>query len=295
MRINNIPVENTFAEAFPMTATRVIITARDKKWLKHATDSVTGFATSVIACGVEAGVEDEVEPANTLDGRVGVSVLFFTMSGEKLERQIRNRIGQCVLTSPTSAVYSGLYEGKTVPLGKALRYFGDGYQISKKFGERRFWRIPVMEGEFICEDTTCRISAIGGGNFLIVAQHVDAALEAAERAVEAIASVKEVITPFPGGVVRSGSKVGSKYQGLLASTNHTYCPTLRGVVESRLPDNAGAVLEIVIDGLSETAISQAMKVGITAACSTSGLLLITASNFGGKLGKYQFQLHEVMK
>ncbi len=297
MKLNGVKIENTFAEAFPMVATRVLVTACNKKWVRHATDSITGFATSVIACGIEAGVENLLAPEQTPDGRAGASVMIFSMSAKVLQDKLRDRIGQCVLTSPTSAVYSGMDNGTPLALGNSIRYFGDGYQISKKMGAKRFWRIPVMDGEFICEDTTHSVDAIGGGNLLIIATDIDTALKAAERAVKAISKFNDVITPFPGGVVRSGSKVGSKYKALIASTNDAYCPTLRGLVDSRLPDNAGAVLEIVIDGLTRRSISDAMKGGIKAVCKTEsnrGVIAISASNFGGKLGKHHFHLHEVL-
>ena len=297
MKLNGVKIENTFAEAFSMVATRVLITACNKKWVRHATDSITGFATSVIACGIEAGVENLLAPEQTPDGRAGASVLIFSMSAKTLKDKLRDRIGQCVLTSPTSAVYSGMDNGTPLALGNSIRYFGDGYQISKKMGAKRFWRIPVMDGEFICEDTTHSVDAIGGGNLLIIATDIDTALKAAERAVKAISKFNDVITPFPGGVVRSGSKVGSKYKALIASTNDAYCPTLRGLVDSRLPDNAEAVLEIVIDGLTRRSISDAMKGGIKAVCETEsnrGVIAISASNFGGKLGKHHFHLHEVL-
>ena len=280
-----------------MTAARVIVTACNRKWVNHAVQPATGFATSVIACKVEAGIEQQLQESDTPDGRVGASVLFFAISGSELENQLQNRIGQCILTSPTSAVFSGIDKGKPVAMGKAIRYFGDGYQISKKFADRRYWRIPVMDGEFICEDITYRMDAVGGGNFLIIARDVQSALTAAENAVSAIAAVPNVITPFPGGVVRSGSKVGSKYRGLIASTNDAFCPSLRGLVHSELPDDANAVLEIVIDGLNEEFVGIAMRKGIRAACAggkEEGLLEITASNFGGKLGKYHFHLHELL-
>ena len=298
LKVNGVLIRDTFAEAFPMQATRIIVTAHNKKWLNHAVASATGFATSVIACKVEAGVEQHLDPVGTPDGRVGSAILLFSMSGSQLEQQVQDRIGQCILTAPTSAVYSGIDQGTPVAMGKAIRYFGDGFQISKKLGEQRIWRIPVMDGEFVCEDMTHRVDAVGGGNFLIVARDIESALQSAENAVAAIAEVAGSITPFPGGVVRSGSKVGSKYPKLIASTNDAYCPTLRGLVETNLPDDANCTLEIVIDGLSEDAVSQAMRAGIIAACSgdwAQGIIEITASNFGGKLGKFQFHLHEILK
>lgn len=297
MKINGVTIDDTFAEAFPMKATRLIVTARNDTWVTHAVQAMTGFATSVIACGCEAGIEQRLKPSQTPDGRPGASVLLFAMSKKELGKQIQNRVGQCVLTSPTSACFAGLDDGDPIPLGKNLRFFGDGHQISKKFGSRRFWRVPVMDGEFVCEEMTPVAKAIGGGNFLILARDQDAALAASERAIAAMRKIAGVIMPFPGGVVRSGSKVGSKYKSLPASTNHAFCPTLRGAVKSELDDEVGAVLEIVIDGLSTEAIDSATRVGIRAACrgKKHGVSRISAGNYGGNLGPYHFNLRAILK
>ena len=297
MKINRVVIDNTFAEAFPMKATRLIVTALNHTWAQHAAQAMTGFATSVIACGCEAGIEKKLSRSQTPDGRPGYSVLLFTMSKKELVKQIQNRVGQCVLTSPTSACFSGVEEGERIPLGKNLRFFGDGYQISKKLGEERYWRVPVMDGEFLCQETTRVTKAIGGGNFLILARNHEAALAASERAITAMRKVPGVIMPFPGGVVRSGSKVGSKYKTLPASTNHKFCPTLKGMVQNDLSADVGAVLEIVIDGLDEASIETATRVGIEAACrgKNHNVLRISAGNYGGSLGPYHFKLHKILK
>ncbi len=297
MKINGVTIDNTFAEAFPMKATRLIVTAYNDTWADHAARAMTGFATSVIACGCEAGIERILKPSETPDKRPGVSVLLFTMSRKEMEKQIQNRVGQCVLTAPTSACFSGLDDGTRVPLGKNLRFFGDGHQISKKLGHKRFWRVPVMDGEFLCEDTTFVTNAIGGGNFLILARDQVSALAASERAIKAMKKVRGVIMPFPGGVVRSGSKVGSKYKALPASTNHLFCPTLKGAVNSELSGDVGAVLEIVIDGMDSASIDEATRVGIQAACRgrNHGVLRISAGNYGGSLGPHHFKLHGILK
>ena len=297
MKINGVTIDNTFAEAFPMKATRLIVTAYNDTWADHAARAMTGFATSVIACGCEAGIERILKPSETPDKRPGVSVLLFTMSRKEMEKQIQNRVGQCVLTAPTSACFSGLDDGTRVPLGKNLRFFGDGHQISKKLGHKRFWRVPVMDGEFLCEETTFVTNAIGGGNFLILARDQVSALAASERAIKAMKKVRGVIMPFPGGVVRSGSKVGSKYKALPASTNHLFCPTLKGAVNSELSGDVGAVLEIVIDGMDSASIDEATRVGIQAACRgrNHGVLRISAGNYGGSLGPHHFKLHGILK
>jgi formylmethanofuran--tetrahydromethanopterin N-formyltransferase len=296
MIVNGVAIDDTFAEAFGMRATRILITALDLKWAYHAARAATGFATSVIGCGCEAGIERELSADETPDGRPGVSVLLFAVSSKELAKQVERRVGQCVLTAPTSAVFSGI-EGEPINLGKNLRFFGDGYQNSKMIGGRRYWRIPVMDGEFLCEETTGMVRAVGGGNFLVLARGQAEALAACDAAITAMSKVPGAIMPFPGGVVRSGSKVGSKYKTLTASTNHAFCPTLRGAVRSELSAEVGAVLEIVIDGLTEADVLKAMRAGIQAACKAGmagGVLRISAGNYGGKLGQFHFRLHDIL-
>ncbi|MEM7027027.1 MAG: formylmethanofuran--tetrahydromethanopterin N-formyltransferase [Pseudomonadota bacterium] len=298
MKINGVQIDDTFAEAFPMKATRIIITAMNLKWAYRAANALRGFATSVIACGVEADIERELTTEETPDGRPGISVMIFAMSNKELGKQIPVRVGQTVMTTVTTACYSGLDSETEVAMGKSLRYFGDGYQISKLVNGKRFWRIPVMHGEFICEETTGVTKAIGGGNFLVLAKTAREGIQACEKAVDAIKKVDGVITAFPGGVVGSGSKVGSKYPFLSASTNEAYCPTLKGVVKSELGPEIGSVLEIVINGLDEKSVAEAMKIGIRAACSygpKQGICRISAGNYGGNLGPHLFYLKEILK
>ena len=297
MIVNGVLIDHTFAEAFPMKATRVIITAQTEQLAFNAAKSMTGFATSVIGCGCEADIERYLKPSETPDGRPGVSAMLFTMGAKSLVKQIETRAGQSVLTSPTSALFSGIDGGKRIPLGKNLRYFGDGFQTSKVINDNRYWRIPVMDGEFLVEETTGQVNAIGGGNLLILAESEVDALEACEKAVLEMRKVPNVILPFPGGVVRSGSKVGSKYPALTASTNDAFCPTLKGITTSELSPEIESVMEIVIDGLSEADIKKAMKVGMETFCSIgayNGVKRISAGNYGGKLGPYHFHLQEIM-
>jgi len=294
---NNIKIDNTFAEAFPMKASRLIITAHNIKWAREAANAFCGFATSVIACGCEAGVEYELKPDDTPDRRPGVSVLIFSMSSTELQKQILNRTGQCIMTTPTTSVFSGNFSDDKINLGYSLRYFGDGFQISKVLGGKRYWRIPVMDGEFLCEEFAYKSKAIGGGNFLILGDKIDHVLKAAESAVLEMNKLKNIILPFPGGVVRSGSKVGSKYKSLIASTNSEYCPALKGIVKSKLSKGVNCVLEIVIDGLEFEDISNAMKIGIKTIIKKKfpGITEISAGNYGGKLGPHLFYLKEILK
>jgi formylmethanofuran--tetrahydromethanopterin N-formyltransferase len=296
--LNGVVIEDGFAEAFDMRATALVITAPTLDWARQAAVTATGFATSIIACGVEAGIDRELEPVETPDGRVGLAVLFFSGSTTELQKQLLARVGQCVLTSPGSACYAGLDGVERLKLGDGLRYFGDGWQIAKRFGSKRFWRIPVMDGEFVCEGSTgLTKGAVGGGNLLLMARSAEAALAAAETAVEAMRAVPGAIMPFPGGIVRSGSKVGSKYKGLPASTNHAYCPTLRGMTASALGADIGAVLEIVIDGLTPESVAAAMRAGLVATVALGaerGAARIGAGNYGGKLGRHHFHLRDLL-
>lgn len=295
MDIRGVFIDDTFAEAFGMRGARLIITARNQKWAREAANKLTGFATSVIACKCEAGVERELAPSETPDGRPGISVLLFTMDSDSLPKRLIERIGQTVLTCPTTACFDGLPAAPDrMAVGKPLRTFGDGFQGSKMIEGQRYWRLPVMEGEFLIQETFGKARGVGGGNFLILAESADAALESAEAAVEAIAGMPGVILPFPGGIVRSGSKVGSKrYTSMIASTNDAFAPTLRAITKTSLPDGVNSVLEIVLDGLDAPSISSAMKVGIDAACRPS-VHSITAGNYGGKLGPYHFHLRKIM-
>jgi formylmethanofuran--tetrahydromethanopterin N-formyltransferase len=294
--VDGVEIEDTFAEAFGMRATRLIVTADSAGWARTAGETATGFATSIIACGVEAGIERTLEPSETPDGRPGIAILLFAINREGLAKAVRDRVGQCILTCPGTACYAGMTEGDPVPLGRVLRYFGDGRQAAKRLAGRRFWRIPVMDGEFLCEDTVGQQKAIGGGNFLILGRSRAAVLAAAERAIAAMRKLPDIVMPFPGGIVRSGSKLGSRYKGLSASSNLPYCPSVRGVVETQLPEGANAVLEIVIDGLSEAAIAAATASGIRAACAGSDgeILRISAGNYGGKLGAFHFHLRKLL-
>lgn len=296
--INGISIDDTFAEAFGMTGTAIVITADSLKWAMQAAITMTGFGTSVIGCGAECGIDREMSPEETPDGRPGVRCLIFSFSPDMVAGQLKTRVGQCVLTSPGSACYNGLAAEQKIKLSTGFRYFGDGWQTSKKLGSRRYWRVPVMDGEFIAEDTVgVTTDAVGGGNLLVLGTNRAGLLETCEAAVAAMNKVDDVIMPFPGGIVRSGSKVGSKYKGVVASTNDAFCPTLRGAVKSELSPDTLAVLEIVIDGLTSTSVADAMRAGIKTITQTGvakGVTRITAGNYGGNLGQHHYQLKDLL-
>jgi len=297
LNLHGVEIVDTFAEAFPIKAARLVMTAINERWAKTAATVFCGNATSVIACDVEAAIERDVSAKETPDGRPGVAVLVFGFTTETLATAIQARVGQCVLTCPTTACYNGISDcpkEKRIRIGGGIRYFGDGFQKSKKLGDQRFWRIPVMDGEFLCEDQFGTVTGVAGGNLLICGTNSASALVAAEVAVEAIRSCPDVALPFPGGIVRSGSKVGSKYPKLKASTNDAYCPTLRSLVKSELPVGCQAVYEIVIDGLNFKAVQSAMRHGLHAAAASPGVLRITAGNYGGKLGKHHYHLRDLL-
>lgn len=295
MQVRGVEIVDTFAEAFTMRASRIVVTAASPRWAREAALKLTGFATSVIGCKCEAGIERFLEPAETPDARPGVSILFMVMAKDELPKRLIERIGQTILTCPTTACFDGLPDAPDrVRVGSGLRFFGDGFQASKVIGGRRFWRVPVMEGEFLVQEDFGMVKCIGGGNFLMLARDAGRALAAAEAAVDRMTGRPGIILPFPGGVVRSGSKVGARTsKTMIASTNDAYCPTLRAVTDTALPEGVNSVLEIVINGLDAAAISGAMRVGIDAAC-IDGVVAITAGNYGGKLGPHHFHLRQLM-
>jgi len=292
MKLYGAEIVDTFAEAFPMWGARVIITAATPAWALEAARSMTGFATSMIGCKCEAGIERELE--TTPDGRPGVSVLLFAMDREGVGKRLVERVGQSVLTSPTSACFNGLDAEDTVDVGGQLRYFGDGYQASKVLEGQRFWRVPVMEGEFLVQERFGTVEGVAGGNIIMLGREAESALRAAEAAAAAMRGVEGVILPFPGGIVRSGSKVGSRYSALPASTNDALCPTLRGQVEhTDVPEDVEAVFEIVIDGLALEPVREAMRRGLVAAAE-AGASHVTAGNYGGNLGPFHIHLRELV-
>ena len=302
-KLNGVEIEDTFAEGFSMWGSKIIITAVNRKWANIAETKMTGFATSVIACDCEAAIEREIPPEETPDGRPGTAVMVFGFSRRRLSEPMLNRIGQCVLTCPTTAIFNGLPEEEAdamLDIGKSMRFFGDGYQVKMRMGDgwldrQRFWRIPVMEGEFLVEEKFGAKRAVAGGNFLVMGETEAATLEASERAIDAIHEVPLVITPFPGGLCRSGSKVGSTYAFLKASTNTPFCPAIKHTFpESQVPDGINSVIEVVLNGLDEESVKEAMAKGIRAATEVEGVKWITAVNFGGKLGKYQIHLKDAL-
>jgi formylmethanofuran--tetrahydromethanopterin N-formyltransferase len=289
MELNGVEIENTFCEAFGAVFTRILVTAKNEKWVKTAASITTGYGTSTIHCDSEAGIDVFVDANTTPDKRPGVALMFFKTKKDQMDNVMLNRVGQCILTCPTTAYFE-------IKTGYKLKFFGDKFE-EKVEGKYPFeaWKIPVMDGEFVVQSTFKVGKGIAGGNFLIIAETQDAGLASAEAAVEAIKNVENVIAPFPGGIARSGSKVGSKYSFLNASTNDPLCPTLRTKIEnSLLKERDACVYEVILDGAHETAVKTAMKLGIHAAVKVNGVNRISAGNYGGKLGKFQYKLHEIL-
>ncbi|MGB7533583.1 MAG: formylmethanofuran--tetrahydromethanopterin N-formyltransferase [Halobacteriota archaeon] len=294
LELEGVEIEDTFAEAFPIKVARVLITAVNEKWAMEAAKETTGFGTSVIACPAEAGIEKILSPEETPDGRPGVAIMICHFKKDGVKGQLLGRLGQCVMTAPTTAMFNGLEAEEKLPV--KLHFFGDGFEYEKEVGGHKVWVIPIMGGEFICEEEYGVKAGVAGGNLFILAKDQMSALAAAEDAVSAIGQVEGTITSFTGGVVASGSKIGSqKYKFMHATINEKFCPTLKDKIEaSELPADVNGVFEVVINGLSEDAVKEAMRAGIKAAVKVPGVVKITAGNFGGKLGKYQFKLKDVL-
>lgn len=296
MDINGVEIEDNFAEAFDIKVSRILVTAATKKLALVAATEATGYGTSVIGCPAEAGIDSYVPPQETPDGRPGYAIMICNMNKGKLDHELLERVGMCILTAATTSVFDWLDEpDEKLKTGQKLKFFGDGYEQTLDVEGRKVHSIPLMSGDFCVEAELGIKAGVAGGNFFILAENQPAGLLAADAAVDAIEAVPGVITPFPGGIVASGSKVGSnKYKFLGASTNEKMCVTLKDEVEGcQIPENVNGVYEIVIDGVDEDAVKAAMKAGIEAAVKVSGVIQISAGNFGGNLGKYQLKLHDV--
>ena len=296
MEINGVEIEDNFAEAFGIKVSRILITAATKKLALVAATEATGYGTSVIGCPAEAGIDGYVPPQKTPDGRPGYVIMICNMNKDKLDHELLERVGMCILTAATTAVFDWMdIPDEKLKTGQKLKFFGDGYEQTLDIQGRKIHSIPLMSGDFLVEAELGIRAGVAGGNFFILAENQPAGLLAADAAVDAIEAVPGAITPFPGGIVASGSKVGStKYKFLGASTNEKMCVTLKDEVEGcQIPENVNGVYEIVIDGVDEDTVKAAMKAGIEAAVKIAGVIQISAGNFGGNLGKYQIKLHEL--
>jgi len=308
LKINNVEIEETFAEGFGMYASRVLITAKTLEWAKKAAIVATGYATSTIHCDSEAGIDAIVPAEKTPDGRPGVSVIFCVQKKDKMDAALLNRIGQCILTCATTSCFDWMDEEKInepktfeVRTGYKLKFFGDGFEekttIDWNGKQIKAWKIPTMDGYFIVEDAFKVAKIAGGGNFMVYADNIDNLLKGCEAAVEKMMAVDGIVLPFPGGFVRSPSKVGSlKYSKFLnASTNHPLSPVLKDKIEdSQVPEGATVGVEFVINGLTAERVKRAMREGILELTKQQGILKITAGNYGGKLGKIFYYLKEIL-
>ncbi len=290
-------IEDTYAEAFRSIFAEVLVTARDERWLREACHAATGHASSTIFCDCEAAVDRRVGPGGdesfaTPDGRPGAILQFHVPRFRKdrepaLERALLTRISQNVLTCPTTACFNLIDSETFFKLGRKIALFGDGYQKRGVRHGRNVWTIPTMGGEFVLDRRFGFRDGLMGGNLWFLAETEAAAIDAAERGVRAIEAVPGVIMPFPGGIAASGSKAGSRYSFLIASTNVPFCPTLRDRPEARsqLPPNVTSVMEIIINGRDLETVSAATQAAIAASVETPGLVRISAGNYGGRLGK----------
>lgn len=296
MEINGTDILDTYAEAFPIWFSRVIITAATDEWAKKAAVTATGFATSKIGCPCEAGIECTVPAGITPDGRPGIAILICAEK-KNMKANLATRISQCILPAPTARAFDGLPDAKS-RFHIRMHYFGDHYEERCMVGGRRCWKIPVMEGDYIGEEGYGTKKGIAGGNFLVMGRDQPSALAAAEAASHAITGMPGIITSFAGGIVKSGSKVACRNYPfpMPASTNHMFCPSLKGAIaDSLVPDGVGSIYEIVMNGTDESVMKRAMKAGILAAAGSGKASHIGASNFDGKLGQYRLYLHELFR
>ncbi len=294
-------IDDTYAEAFKSIYVEFLITARDRTWLEHGVNAVTGHGSSTIMCDSEAGLDRYVGPGGdesfkTPDGRPGAIVQlhlprFRKDRVEALEKAALARISQNVLTCPTAACFNLLDTETYYHMGRKVAYFGNGYQKRDERYGRKVWLVPILGGEFVIDRRLGYTDGLMGGNLWLFGDSVDSALEAAERGVAAVMKEPGVIMPFPGGVAGSGSKAGSKYKFAIASTYEKFCPTLQDLSGAGLPKGVKSVMEIIMNGKDLPSIIKATQAAIKAAADTPGLIMISAGNYGGKLGKSFIYLH----
>ncbi|MHA1220865.1 MAG: formylmethanofuran--tetrahydromethanopterin N-formyltransferase [Candidatus Heimdallarchaeota archaeon] len=290
-------IDDTFSECFNMWYSRILITAIDEEMALTAAQSTIGYATSIIMCSAEAGIEQILDSSKTPDGRPGVIIQIWTRRSKLMKDELLARISQCAMTAPTTRIFNLLPEGeKQEPIGKLIAYFGDGHQKKGTHFDHLMWAIPVMDGNFLIDELFGFSKGVAGGLLIFIGTTEKDTLAASRVAVQAIRdSPVQAICSFPGGICRSGSKIGSKYSFLSESTNHKFCPTLKNTIEdSLLPKDAQCAYEIVVNATSENELREALKIAIQAIKDDERILKITSSNYGGELGRIKITLNELV-
>ena len=290
-------IEDTYCEAFDGLFARICVTAKDDKRLKRAVYSATALPCTVFGES-EGGIEQWLNEHETPDGRKGAIVQLWVNYGEgaaqKLEYELSKRIRQGVLVVPTTSVFNAVdsSDGKIDVMDK-IGHCGDGYEsVEQRFG-REVIAVPIMMGEFLVEHFLGYKKGVMGGNLWFFCESLEAALEIGEKAVDAVNRVEGAISPFD--ICSAGSKPETKYPEIGPTTNHIYCATLKHRISgSKVPDGVNCIPEIVINGVSLDVVRAAMKAAIDSVLDVSGLVKISAGNYGGKLGKYKIYLDELI-
>jgi formylmethanofuran--tetrahydromethanopterin N-formyltransferase len=296
MKINGLEIEDTFAEAFEGLFCRLIVTAEGKRRLKKAVYSATALPSTVFG-EAEGGVEGWLGKEKTPDGRDGAIIQIwvnYTKDGAGvLEHELSKRIRQGILVVPTTRVFNALESETQIDVMDTVGHCGDGYETTERRFDREMINIPIMMGDFLIERFLGFSKGIMGGNIWIYCDSVISGVEAGDTAVEAVAKVSEAITPF--GTCSAGSKVETNFPEIGPTTNHPYCPTLRGrIIDSKLPPHVESIPEVVINGTSMDVVKKAMKESIYAIKDIKGVIGISAGNFGSKLGKHKIFLRDLI-
>ncbi|ADP77890.1 formylmethanofuran-tetrahydromethanopterin formyltransferase [Methanothermus fervidus DSM 2088] len=297
MYINDVFIEDTFCEAFYGVCARVLITAEDKNTLKKAAYDATSTPGAVIG-RIEGGVEKFVDKSKTPDGRPGAILQFWFGKKDlkKFEVELSYRIRQDILVKPFTTLFNlELDADGHIDTMKYVGHCGDGYEWEEELYGRKMIVVPITVPDFKIERKIGYQKGIMGANFWYMCETKEAVLEAGEKIIKAINKIDYVITPFD--VCSAASKPETNYPWIGPTTNHPYCPSLKSRLgkDSKVPEGVKYIPEIVINGLKEDKIKEAMKVGIEAATTVDGVLRISAGNYGGKLGEYKLRLYDVLK
>jgi formylmethanofuran--tetrahydromethanopterin N-formyltransferase len=296
LKVNGVPVEDTFCETFTVRIARILITSVNRKWALESALEAKGLGRSATIPPSEASIETEAQPEKTPDRRPGFIIQVIDRRLEQLRKWLIIRIRKGVIPYPKTNVFDALptemAEEFVDVRGTVIQTFGDGFEEETEAYGRKVFRIPRMDGWFHVERKFGIAKGVAGAMFLILANSDKAALKAAERAVEGIKNVPYVVGKFAA----SGTKVGGKkYKNAIATINDAYCPCLTQNKERKIPKEVKCVYEVIVSGLRPEAVSRALKVGIENATKVHGVLKITATNYGGTLGKGKIFLHSLFQ
>jgi formylmethanofuran--tetrahydromethanopterin N-formyltransferase len=294
-------IEDTYCEAFEGLCVQLMITAQDAEFLNRAANAFTALPSTVFG-DAEGGIVRWLAENETIDGRLGAIVqLWVTGTGKKATAKFYDQLGrrmrQGILVVPTTAVFNHYPKNIETKFNMMdnVGHCGDGYEWTVKKYNRKLINVPIMMGcDFLIEEELSYAPGVMGGNLWLFCDSINSGVKVGREAVKIIAELDNVCTTFD--VCSAGSKPETNFPEIGPSTNHPYCPTLKDKLPSeefKVLKGTKSIPEIIFNALDLETVKETMFKTIQGIFNMEGLVMISAGNYGGKLGKFKISLKEL--